>query len=553
MLAHLKRTGLTPIKIAVLGSSTTSQLPPLLNLHLFKEGFDAEIYESGFGLYQQEILDPRSKLYRFKPTVVLLFVNYRDIQHGHAEKEAARWVDLCKTVQERAGCVVILNNFDAPVERPLGNLEAGREDGRLSRIRKLNAALAESLPSGVFLLDQEHLSAVVGKERWHDARYWFEAKSAIAPETLPRYASEAAALVRAALGRSRKCLALDLDNTLWGGVVGDDGADGIELGGTPRGEAFVEFQRYLKALKDRGVLLAVCSKNDERSAHEVFAKRPEMMLKLDDFAVFVANWDDKAKNLKSIAEALNIGLDAIAFADDDPAERELVRKLCPEVAVVDLSEDPADFVRILDSTRLFEPAAISTEDVARAKHFEAERARGEIRKSAGDLKGFLRDLEMSAEAGPFKEPDVERIVQLIVKTNQFNLTTRRHGIAQVRKFMKDKDCLTLAVRLKDRLENYGLISIVIARKTKDQLEIDTWLLSCRAFGRTIEFWTFDRLLERAKAMKVKTLVGKYFPTPKNALVAEFYSKLGFTESVSGIWKLELKAAKPSEHSIRTGS
>src|SRR5581483_4598758 len=285
-LGRLKPKGLVPLKLAVLGSSTTSQLIPLLKLHLFKEGFDADIHEAGFGVYQQEILDPDSELYRFKPRLALLYVNYRDLQHGHAEKEAARWIGLCKTLQERAGCAVIMNNFDSPIERPLGNLEARREDGRLARIRALNAELAKGLPSGVFLLDQEHLSSLVGKERWHDSRFWFDAKMAIAPEALPRYAAEAAALARAALGRSRKCLALDLDNTLWGGVVGDDGVDGLELGHTPRGEAFVEFQRYLKALKDRGVLLAVCSKNDEKNAREAIVKRPEMVLKLDDFAAF---------------------------------------------------------------------------------------------------------------------------------------------------------------------------------------------------------------------------------------------------------------------------
>ena len=547
-LKRLKPKGLTPVKFAVLGSSTTAQLVPLLRLHLFKEGFDAEIYESDFGVYQQEILDPASRLYRFEPRVALLYVHYRDIQPGGAEKEAARWTQLCKTLQERAGCAVIVNNFDSPAERPLGNLEARREDGRLSRIRKLNSALAAGLPPGVFLLDQEHLSSTIGKERWFDARYWFDAKMAISPEALPRYAAEAAALSRAILGRSRKCLALDLDNTLWGGVVGDDGVGGLELGHTPRGEAFVEFQRYLKALKDRGVLLAVCSKNDEKIAREAFS-RPEMVLKLEDFAAFVANWDDKAKNLKAIAAALNIGLDAVAFADDNPAECELVRRLRPEVAVVALPEDSADFVRALDATRLFEPVTISSEDAARAAHFEAERARAELQKSAADLGGFLRDLKMEAHAEPFSDENLERVVQLIGKTNQFNLTTRRHGEAQARKFMKDKDCVTLAVRLKDRLGDYGLISVLIAGKKGDALDIDTWLLSCRAFSRTVEQWTFNRLLERAKAMKVKTFTGTYLPTAKNGIVKDFFAKLGFKPALGGRWTLDVKSAKPVQDFI----
>ena len=548
------RGTLTPVRLAVLGSSTTAQLPPLLTLHGLAAGLALEIYEAPHGAYRQEILDPKSALYAFKPQAVLLYVNYRDAEDGALEAEADRWAGLWKILRERAGCAVLMNAFDAPAERPGGNLEAILPDSRLARLRRLNVLLAERAQGGAALLvDCDHLSGVVGKERWHDARFWLSAQQAIALSALPRYAAEVSAVLMAAFGRARKCLVLDLDNTLWGGVVGDDGAAALEIGETPRGEAFVEFQRYLKALARRGVLLAVCSKNDEANAREPFEKRPEMVLSLDDFSAFVANWDDKATGLRAIAKKLNLGLDALAFADDSAGERELVRSLTPEVAVVDLPEDPADYVRTLDARRLFETVAVSSEDRGRAAHFTAEAARSALKDRAPDLGSFLRGLEMRAETGPFREADVARVVQLINKTNQFNLTTRRTTEAEVRALTADPEAWTLSVRLADRLGDYGLISAVIAWKRGEDFEIETWLMSCRVLGRDVEKLVFNKLFEAARAAGAKAVVGRYLPTAKNGLVKDLLAGFGFSQEAGGAWRLPLAQARNLEVAISDGS
>jgi FkbH-like protein len=548
------RKTLQPVRLAVLGSSTTAQLPPLLTLHALAAGMALETYEAPFGSYRQEILDTKSGLYAFKPQAVLLFVNYRDAEGGPPEAEADRWAGLWDLLRERAGCAVLMNTFDVPAERPGGNLEASLPESRLARLRRLNVLLAERAAGGAALLvDCDHLSGVVGKERWHDARFWHHAQQAIAPAVLPRYAAEAAAVLAAAFGRARKCLVLDLDNTLWGGVAGDDGAAALEIGETPRGEAFVAFQRYVQALGRRGVLLAVCSKNDAGNAREPFEKRPEMVLRLEDFSAFVANWEDKATGLRAIARKLNIGLDALVFADDSAGERELVRRFCPEVAVVDLPEDPADFVQALDSRRLFETAAVSSEDRGRAAHFAAEAERAALQERAPDLGSFLRGLEMRAEAGPFLEADVARVTQLVNKTNQFNLTTRRTTEAEVRALLADPAAWTLSVRLADRLGDYGLISAVVARRRGDDLEIETWLMSCRVLGREVEKLVFNKLVEAARAAGAKAVVGRYLPTAKNALVKDLLAGFGFTPEAGGAWRLPLAQAKTLETAINDGS
>ena len=546
------RAGLQTVRLAVLGSSTTQQLIPLLRLHAFWEGLDLQVYDAPFNAYQQDILDPGSGLYRSQPQAVLLYVNYRDAQPGPAEAEAARWAALWDALRARASCPVLANNFDLPAERPWGNLEACRPDQGIGRLRRLNALLAERAGRGVFLLDQEHLSAVVGKERWHDPRFWLHSRQAVALDALPRYAAEAIALLKAVLGRSRKVLAVDLDNTLWGGVVGDDGPADLAIGETPQGEAFLEFQRYLKALRERGVLLAVCSKNDPQRAREPFLTRPEMALKLEDFSAFEASWGDKGSGLRAIARKLNVGLDSVAFADDSPLERETVRRSCPEVAVVDLPEDPADWVRALDAARLFEAGAVSAEDGLRTAHFQAEDERGRLRDQAPDLGSFLRELDMKAEAGPFRPEDLARIAQLINKTNQFNLTTRRYSEEQVRAFSQDPAFWTLAVRLRDRFGDYGLISVLIARRGADALDLDTWLMSCRVFGRGVEDLAFDRLLAAAKERGVRRITARYVPSAKNEPVRGLLPGLGFAQQADGAWALDTDGARPRGAPIQDG-
>lgn len=538
-------------RLAVAGSSTTAQLIPILRLHGFCRGLRLEVYEAPFGLYRQEILDPASALYRFAPQTVLLFVDHRDAEQGLAEAEAARWEGLWGVLRERARCSVIMNNFAAPSERPWGNLEGGQEERGLGRLRRLNRLLAARARGGVLILDAEHLSAAVGKERWHDARFWHHSRQAMSFEALARYGAEAAVLVAALAGRSKKVLVTDLDNTLWGGIVGEDGVPGIKLDG-PEGEPFVEFQRYLKSLKERGVLLAVASKNDLETAREPFAARPEMALSLEDFSAFEAGWGEKAESLRRIAARLNVDVDALAFIDDTPMEREAIRSFLPGVAVVDLPDDPAGYILALDAARLFEPAAVSGEDAARAAHFSAEAVRETLKASAPDLAGFLKGLDMRASAGPFCEADLGRIVQLFNKTNQFNLLTRRVSEAQVRSWMNDPAAFTLAARLSDRFGEYGLVACLSGREAEGVLTVEDWLMSCRVLGRGLELLCFNRLLAEASRRGVRTLAGRWEATPKNGLVKDLYPSLGFVPSGPGTWRLDVAAAAPKEVFIDDG-
>lgn len=551
LMAGPGAASLQPWRLAVLGSSTTTQLMPLLRLHAYRRGLRLETYEAPFGLYRQEVLDPASALYAFKPQTVLFFVDHRDAGEGSAEAQAQAWESLWALLKERAACSVVMNNFASPVERAWGNLDGEREERGLGRLRRLNRLLAERARGGVLILDAEHLSGVVGKERWHDARFWHHSRQAMSFEALARYAAEAAALVGALAGRSRKVLVVDLDNTLWGGVVGEDGASGLKLDG-PEGEPFVEFQRYLKALKERGVLLAVASKNDPEAAKEPFA-RPEMALSLADFSAFEAGWGPKADALRRIAAKLNVGVDALAFVDDTPMEREAVRRFLPEVAVVDLPEDPTGYVQALDAARLFEPAAVSAEDAARAAHFASEAARETLKASAPDLAGFLKGLGMRADAGPFREGDLERIVQLFNKTNQFNLTTRRVAEGQVRSWLSDPAVFTLAARLSDRYGDYGLVACLTARATGGDLVVEDWLMSCRVLGRGLEHLCFNRLLAEARRRGARSLVGTRVETAKNGLTANLYTSLGFSPDGPGCWRLDPAAAAPKEVFIDDGS
>jgi len=340
-------------------------------------------------------------------------------------------------------------------------------------------------------------------------------------------ARHTAAVVGARLGLTRKCLVLDLDGTLWGGVVGEDGVDGIVLGGGEAGEAFVAFQEYVLELKQRGVILAVASKNNEADAREVFERHPEMRLGLEDLAVFAVNWEDKPANLRRIAQALDVGLDALVLADDNPAERQIVRRLVPEVDVLALPDDPSDFRRALAGYLGFESIAITGEDRRRTAQYRARAAAAELASSAADIESFYRDLRMEAVVAPFDELHLARIAQLVGKTNQFNLTTRRHDAPTLRRFTDDPAYITRYLRLSDRFADHGLVALAIARIDGDTAEIYTLLMSCRVIGRTVEDHLLMHICRAAQDAGATRLRGTYLPSAKNQLVADLYQRLGF--------------------------
>ena len=391
--------------------------------------------------------------------------------------------------------------------------------------------------SSVWVLDVDHIAGLYGKGRWFDPVLWHVAKQHPSMDAGVFLARHHVAVIRALSGLTSKAIVLDLDGTCWGGVIGEDGLEGIRIGGTGEGEAYRSFQSYVKSLKKRGVILAVCSKNNEADAKLPFEHHPEMILKVDDFAVFVANWKPKDENLRLIGKVLNLGLDALVFLDDNPTERAWIRSQLPEVAVPELPQDPALFIKHISEMLYFESLTLTSEDRERADSYRANTERSILEASAPTLESFLKDLDMHILLKPFHDTDMIRIVQLVNKTNQFNLTTKRRSEAQLRALLERDDCYTLSMRVRDRFGDNGLTGVLIALQDQDKLLIDTWLMSCRVLGRRIEETMILAAISEAKRRNCDHIAAKYLPTPKNILVKDLYDRLGFTlveESNDGI-------------------
>lgn len=524
-------------KLAVLGSSTTSLLIPVLQALCLRDQIDADIYEGPYGSIEQEIRSPDSGLARFRPDIVVLVTHWRDLHLESVTTSAQTWID--DFIREHAadwtrlaqtfGCHIIQPSFDYPAADAYGNLSGILPGGRSSVIDQLNLRLRLGAPANVSILDIGHVQRAVGTARWQDDKAWYRYRQHPAVDALPALAEGYLSHVRPVLGLSRKVLVTDLDNTLWNGVIGEDGLDGIAVGpGSPEGEACLQLQQYMLELKRRGILLAVCSKNNIEDAQLPFLRHPHMALKLDDFAAFRANWENKAANLEALARELSLGLDSFVFLDDSPLEREWVRSQLPEVAVVELGSSPLDFVRQLDHGRYFEALSLSGEDLARAEQYRKQTQRNQLRASSASLDDFLRDLRLEATAEEISAKNLARVTQLINKTNQFNLTTRRYTEPQVLALAQDAGGWTGAFQLSDRMDSYGLIGALICRPSaSDAWEVDTLLMSCRSLGRQMEKFMIDRMVEAAIARRIKRIVGVYRPTPKNGLVKELYEQSGF--------------------------
>jgi FkbH-like protein len=553
-----------PIRLAILGSSTVEHLFPGLRIGALRRGLWIDLHSVDYGQYLQAILDPASSLHRFKPDVILFAFEFSHFFWGEApatdgataeatlEQTMGRLRDLWRKARDFFECAVLQQTV-LPVALPLiGNNEHRVPNAPLRLIRTLNERLrAESQEAGTDLLAIDERVSSDGLGAWHDPVLWHRAKQEITPLAAPLYGELVARILAARQGRSAKCLVLDLDNTLWSGVVGDDGLDGIRLGpGSAIGEAHLAVQRYVRDLSRRGIILAVCSKNDEATALLPFENHPEMLLRRSDIACFVANWNDKAANIRGIAKALNIGLGAMVFLDDNPFERNLVRRELPMVSVPELPDEPALYPRRLAEAGYFEAISITAEDTARTRQYQANVARESLRLGTTDLDSYLRSLEMELRWKPFDRLGVQRIVQLINKTNQFNLTTHRYTEPEVASLLDDNEALTFQLRLVDRLGDNGIIGIVIGRKTSaEEIGLDTWLMSCRVLGRGVEKATLNVVTDEARRLGAKRLRGTYIPTSKNWMVNDHYLKLGFKESgfsKSGVqqWTLELNTFNP---------
>jgi FkbH-like protein len=554
-----------PVRLALLGSSTLGHLIPGIRVAGYRRGLWIEIYEGDYGLYRQELeaagapaADGNSALKKFAPDVVLLALDARQAARATAE-DALLELEACwQLAKQNLGCVVIQQTLLPVFPALLGNNEHRLASSPHTVVEQINDRLrAAAGNSGVTLLAVDLFAQTEGLRVWHDAALWHRSKQEVHPRVGHLYGEHVGRLLAALRGRSYKALVLDLDNTLWGGVIGDDGLEGIVLGqGNAVGESYVAFQQYARALAARGIVLAVCSKNDEANALSPFEEHPEMVLRRKDIAAFVANWHDKAANLRAIAEQLDLGLDALVFVDDNPFERNLVRAELPMVAVPEMPEDPADYIDTVAAAGYFETVEITDEDLRRGEQYQAKAAREQARDSATDMPSYLRSLDMSLEWRPFDRVGLARITQLINKTNQFNLTTRRYTEAEVVKKMEDPRALTLQLRLIDRFGDNGIISLLIGELAPDgTLTMDTWLMSCRVLGRQVEEATLNLLAAEAAKMGAKAIEGIYLPTKKNGMVREHYGKLGFEkleESAEGSrWRLELGAFKPREVFMKT--
>jgi FkbH-like protein len=567
LLARRPEGAQAPLRLAVLGGPTMAQLRRLVEVFASGESIDCEVHEGEYGLFRQEILDPGSKLAAFRPQVIVVATGARDIVRfpsllaredeiaKMAEEEFADWALLWSRARTEWNATIIQNNFEVAPGAVLGHLALRHPSAREHYLDRLNRLFSERAPDHVVLHDQRGLAAEAGVQAWFDPRFYFEYKMPCGPGPLVSYAHSIVSLLRAIVGRSKKVLVLDLDNTVWGGVVGDLGPGGIRVGeGSGEGEAFLAFQRYAKMLHDRGIVLAVCSKNDAEKAREPFEKRTDMVLKLSDFACFRANWENKADNLAEIARRLELKLDSFVFVDDNPAERALVRRFAPGVAVPDLPEDPSGYVRAVALHRYFETVGFTEEDRKRAKYYADNAERQDLQSRAADVGSFLASLGMKATIVPVNDLNIERATQLINKSNQFNLTTRRYTLAQVREKVSDPAWRTLTFSLRDKLGDNGLISVILLRKEGEALEVDTWLMSCRVLQRGVEQLARNELVEVARREGLSRIVGRFVPTAKNGMVERHYANLGFeqtgAEEGGTSWCLRIdQGTEPLSHHI----
>lgn len=535
------RETLVAKKIAILSSVTTHHFVNIFRLFLYQYGIAPIFYEGEYDGIVMELMNPDSEVFSFKPDILLLLTYHTDIKDYpklfSTEEEIKQWVtqkvqhyqSLWSLANEIKDCHVFQTLFVTPIYRQLGNLEANYQFSASNCLRLLNLELIRQKPPYVTFIDMDYLASVFGKYKWFSDANYYMSKQAFSFDAAGLVCYALTRLFVSHIGKIKKCLVLDLDNTLWGGVIGDDGLHGININPSNAvGEAYLAFQKYLKRLKERGVILAVCSKNEEDIAKLVFTEHSDMILHLDDIACFVANWDDKTTNLRNISELLNIGLDSIVFFDDNPAEREIVKQFLPDVEVIDVPEDPALYIRALETAACFEWVQLSHEDVVRSDSYVVDRKRSELQVSCIDYDAYLQSLKMKGRAGLVGLNETTRFTQLINKTNQFNLRTRRYSEATVEQIRNNMNkWAPIYLSLSDRFSNYGIMSSIVIQRIKNIAFIDTWVMSCRVLKRGLENVAFNKICDIAMKWGCDWVVGEYLPTKKNRMVSTLLIEIGF--------------------------
>jgi len=568
---HQVRRGLPsssgrPVRIALLSSYVLDWLIPYLDLECRKAGLVPEFYLAPFNQYTQQVLNPGSDLYQFKPEVIFLALGLEDVYPALTEalKEEGRdqarshildqVLGLVRAIESQCGAMTVLHSFTACGRDGQGILQTRLANSFAKWLADLNGELAEELRGHErsFLLPLDAVIGWVGRERSFQPKMWYMASMRIAESALPELARYSLRYIKALKGLTKKCVVVDLDGTLWGGIVGEVGAEGIALGPTAPGVEYVDFQRALLALTRRGVLLAVCSKNNPQDALQVIRTHPHMVLREEHFAAMRINWKNKADNIRELAQELNLGLDSFVFLDDNPNERELVRQVLPEVLTVDLPRDPSLYRRTLEEMTDFDLLALTKEDEMRVAQYQANAQRQASKNTAASLDAYLQSLDIRAAIAPARRESLHRLVQLFNKTNQFNLTTRRYQVDDVARFMQSTECNLYDLHVRDRFGDHGLVGTAVVRRHPDEWRIDSLLMSCRVMGLGVETAFLARIYDDAVKQGVARLVGEFIPTNKNHPVKDFYTQHGFTLSKDKgdvqEWTLEVSAVpiqKPS--------
>lgn len=552
------------MKIAILGNCATQFLATAIKGYANLENVSIELFDADYNQIDAQLLDSSSETFKFKPDCILLYLStdklYEEFldypmvsRNNFAEDNIAKIENYWELIAANVGCRILQMNFTEINDNALGNFGSKSGSSFSYQIRKLNYLLEEKMAArnDVYPVDLLGIQLHLGQHFFYDASLYYNAKMTIAMDALPYVAKAVIDVVKAMNGQIKKCVICDLDNTLWGGVIGDDGMGGIEIGELGRGHAFTDLQRWLKQLKECGIILAICSKNNEDTAQEPFERHEEMVLRLSDISVFVANWDDKASNIRLIQETLNIGMDSIVFLDDNPFERNLVRQMIPDITVPELPEDPALYLGFLQEQNYFEVASFTGPGSDRTAQYQAEFERKKLQQTFESIDDYLKSLEMVGEARAFEKERYARIAQLTQRSNQFNLRTIRYTEDEIARIASDDRYLTLYYTLKDKFGDHGLVSVVILEKKFDNvLFVDTWLMSCRVLKRGMEEFIVNKMIETAKSNGYGKVSAEYIPTAKNKMVKDIYRSFGFTETSENKYEINVDEYIPRDVYIR---
>ena len=556
-------------RIAVLGGSTTNDIVSILELFLLNMGIAPKFYQSEYAQYWQDAMFPNPELEAFAPDLIFIHTTTRnitafpkDLSASKEEVDAAleqqfqHFTQMWERIQSVYHCPIIQNNFELPLFRLLGNSEASNPHGTVNFITRLNCKFYEYAQSHTdfYIHDINYLSACYGLDAWSDPSYWYLYKYALCVPAIPDFAFSLNRIIQSIFGRNKKVLALDLDNTLWGGVIGDDGQEGIEIGQeTSMGQAYDELQRYLKEQKKLGVLLTVCSKNEPENAL-LGLNHPNGILKPDDFVCIQANWDSKDQNILKTAQTLNLLPESFVFVDDNPAERAIVSGQIAGIAVPEF-DSVEECLMVLDRSGYFEVTTLSKDDANRNEMYRANVQRAQLQQSFADYTEYLHSLDMHASITDFDPISMQRIVQLTNKSNQFNLTTRRYTKSDMEAVAESPNHIRLCGRLRDKFGDNGIVSVVIGEQIEQTLHIDLWLMSCRVLKRDMELAMLDELVAQCQAHDIHTIIGYYYKTAKNAMVQNLYGSFGFTqteafENGDSTWTLSIDSYQPKNHVIQ---